>query len=303
MKLYCITGFLGAGKTTFLKNFLRLFAEQRIFLLINEFGKTGVDGALLREVHATLTEINNGSIFCACRLDRFEAALVDAVQQKPDVMIVEASGLSDPTGICKVLSQPAAGAITYAGSICVVDAVRFEKVVDTARVCPKQLAVSSLALLNKAALASPAQLCAVTQRILQINPAITVQQTNFGAFSPAWLPLITPRAAVEESDFGADITLQKACITVKDSMSLTQLHSLLAMLAEDTYRMKGFVRLQQQVYFVDCVGPMVQITPYTQETNDAIGTLVLLAGKGMALRKSVQTALAWYSEYVTEEKT
>ncbi|MEG2698314.1 MAG: GTP-binding protein, partial [Ruthenibacterium sp.] len=40
MKLYCITGFLGAGKTTFLKNFLRLFAEQRIFLLINEFGKT-----------------------------------------------------------------------------------------------------------------------------------------------------------------------------------------------------------------------------------------------------------------------
>ncbi|MEG1549226.1 MAG: GTP-binding protein, partial [Ruthenibacterium sp.] len=69
MELYCITGFLGAGKTTFLKNFIRLFEHRKIFLLINEFGKVGVDASLLRAMHATLAEINNGSIFCACRLD------------------------------------------------------------------------------------------------------------------------------------------------------------------------------------------------------------------------------------------
>ncbi|MEG1270477.1 MAG: CobW family GTP-binding protein [Ruthenibacterium sp.] len=302
MELYCITGFLGAGKTTFLKNFIRLFEHRKIFLLINEFGKVGVDASLLRAMHATLAEINNGSIFCACRLDQFEAALEDAVRQKPDVILVEASGLSDPTNIRKVLSQPMYRSIDYKGCICLVDAVRFEKVVRTARVCPKQIAVSSLALLNKTDLASLVNLENIAQLIREINPAIAIQKTIYGAFDAAWLPLIVPQVAVEESDFGADITLQKASISIAQTMSIAQLHSLLAMLAEDTYRMKGFVRLEQQNYLVDCVGPMIQILPYEKEPNDALGTIVLLAGQGMPLRKSIQKATAWYSEYITEGK-
>lgn len=79
MELYLITGFLGAGKTTFLKNFARQFAGRRLRLIINEFGRAGVDGTLLRELDAALDEISNGSIFCACRLDQFEAAL----EQRP----------------------------------------------------------------------------------------------------------------------------------------------------------------------------------------------------------------------------
>ncbi|MEG1381437.1 MAG: CobW family GTP-binding protein [Ruthenibacterium sp.] len=301
MKLYCVTGFLGAGKTTFLKNFIRLFAHQKIFLLINEFGKVGVDASLLREMHATLAEINNGSIFCACRLDQFEAALNDAVQQKPDVILVEASGLADPSNLRKVLAQPAYCAIDYQGCVCLADAVRFEKVVKTARVCPRQVAVSSLALLNKTDLSTPEALENTKRLILEINPAIAIQTTTFGAFDAAWMPLICPQAAVEESDFGADITLQKASVTIADTMNCTQLHSFLSMLAEDTYRMKGFVRLGQQHYLVDCVGPLIQILPYEKELNDALGTIVLLAGQGMPLRKSLQKAMAWYSEYTNEE--
>ena len=66
-ELYLITGFLGAGKTTFLKNFIRMFDGRRLHLIINEFGREGVDGTLLREVGAAMDEINNGSIFCTCR--------------------------------------------------------------------------------------------------------------------------------------------------------------------------------------------------------------------------------------------
>ena len=69
-RLYLITGFLGAGKTTFLKNFIRLFPGQKIRLIVNEFGREGVDGALLTELDAFLTEIAGGSVFCACRMDQ-----------------------------------------------------------------------------------------------------------------------------------------------------------------------------------------------------------------------------------------
>ena len=80
-KLYLITGFLGAGKTTFLQKFTGLFPNQKIALVINEFGAEGVDGALLQDLtKIQLTEINNGSIFCACKLEQFEDAVRDIME-------------------------------------------------------------------------------------------------------------------------------------------------------------------------------------------------------------------------------
>ena len=58
--LYLVTGFLGAGKTTFLKQFLSLFSGQRIRIIVNEFGREGVDGALLARLDAQLKEITGG---------------------------------------------------------------------------------------------------------------------------------------------------------------------------------------------------------------------------------------------------
>lgn len=301
MELYLITGFLGAGKTTFLKEFLRVLSGKRVYLIINEFGKAGVDGALLREMQATLAEINNGSIFCACRLDKFEEALVQAITERPEVILVEASGLADPTNIRKVLAMPAYSTIDYRGSVCLVDAMRFEKVVHTARVCPKQLAVSSLVLLNKTDLAAPEQIAQAAVRVRELNPTATVRQTQFGAFDKAWLADIRPVVAVEEETHGADVTLQKACLTLSPAMRIEQLESLLRLLAEDTYRIKGFAQLEGKTLLVDCVGPLVQVLPYSGVLNDAPNRIVALAGKGMPLRKALKTAEQWYGDYIVKE--
>ena len=196
MELYLITGFLGAGKTTFLKNFARQFAGRRLRLIINEFGRAGVDGTLLRELDAALDEISNGSIFCACRLDQFEAALEQAAADAPDVVLVEASGLADPTNVRRVLAQ--FPAVSYQGSVCVADAARLEKVFSTARACPRQLAVSSLVLLNKTDLATEAQCAEAKALILRANPAARIRRTQFGRFEPEWLSLIVPDVDVDE---------------------------------------------------------------------------------------------------------
>ena len=74
-RLYLITGFLGAGKTTFLKQFMKQFSSERMHIIVNEFGKEGIDGELLSELGIALDEINNGSIFCSCRLDKFKNVL------------------------------------------------------------------------------------------------------------------------------------------------------------------------------------------------------------------------------------
>ena len=154
-KLYLITGFLGAGKTTFLRELVKLFSDEKIALIINEFGKVGVDGPLLQELDISMTEINNGSIFCSCQIGQFEQALQDVAAQSPAYVFVEASGLADPTAIRSILSQPhLCSGLEYAGAICLVDGVRFQKVYQTARVSRMQLAISDLVLINKADLAT-----------------------------------------------------------------------------------------------------------------------------------------------------
>lgn len=298
MELYLITGFLGAGKTTFLRGFVRQFAGKRLRLIINEFGKAGVDGALLQDVNAALAEITNGSIFCACRLDKFEEELHRCVLSSPDVVLVEASGLSDPTRVQAVLGQPAFSAIRYCGSVCLVDTPRFESVLHTARPCPRQLMVSSLVLLNKTDLATDAQIQAATAAVQARNPEAVIRPTRFGAFSPEWMADIHPLSGTAEAE-PPDIRLQKQLIEVSPALTVAQLSGVLRLLAEEAWRIKGVARLQGRRLLIDCVGPAVQIRD-TEITTDQENRLVLLAGPGMALRRAVRQAISWYPGMIRE---
>ncbi len=112
-RLLLVTGFLGAGKTTLLKRLIAHFSNLRLHVIVNEFGAAGVDGHLLREMQVAVDEISNGSIFCSCRWDKFEETLQKAMQSQPKLILVEASGLSDPTGVDRLLKDnPAFARIT-----------------------------------------------------------------------------------------------------------------------------------------------------------------------------------------------
>ncbi len=292
---YLITGFLGAGKTTFLKNFVRLFADKKMYLIINEFGSQGVDGELVRELGMAMAEINNGSIFCACRLDKFEAELHNAVNEKPDVIITEASGLADPTNVRKVLRD--FNTINYKGAVCIADAARLVKVFSTAEVSRRQLAVSSLVLLNKTDLATEDQQENTRELIKQANPAAKIMPTTFGNIEQGWLSLLSPDIDLDEALCAPDITLQKVTLKISPAMTEQQLMRCVNYLTECTYRIKGIIMTANGARLVDCTGPQVSITPWNGDANN---NLVLLAGQGMPLRDGVKTAVKWYPELLTK---
>ena len=180
-KLYLVTGFLGAGKTTFLKNFIRSFENQRLHIIVNEYGKEGIDGKLLREVGTVLDEINNGSIFCSCRLDKFQEVLQKALESQPDVIIIEASGLSNPTNVRKIMGQKEKfPGLEYMGSICLLDAKRFHKVYETATVVKKQISISDIILINKTDLATKEELQNIYVVIRDHRPDIPIFETTYG---------------------------------------------------------------------------------------------------------------------------
>lgn len=295
--LYLVTGFLGAGKTTFLKQFVRCFPGRRLALVVNEFGAVGVDGALLDELGLTLTEIDNGSIFCACRAQQFQDTLLATLEKGPDVIVVEASGLSDPTDVGKMVAQPEFAAINYAGAICLVDAARFHKVYATARVCKKQLAVANAIVVNKTDLADLEQLQAIRRECASLRPGVPVFETSYGCIDPGWLEqIISPTAQDGTPVFRAkDVTLQKLTLHISPKFTVEQLERFVGMFAEDTYRVKGFVRLNAGIFHVDCVGPIIKVESWRgtlPEEND----LAVLFGNGLPAKKSIQTAIEWYPD-------
>jgi G3E family GTPase len=298
--LILVTGFLGAGKTTLLKELLIRFQGKHLHVIVNEFGKAGVDGALLSELGASIDEISNGSIFCTCRQDQFEEALCNALATEPDMILVEASGLSDPTAIRKILDQYTG--IDYMGCIALADAVHVHKVLETARVTAKQFAVSDVILLNKTDLVEKERAEALQRLLEERFPDAKVHLTQQGAFYDEWLNELKGAAKTSGPEKGhiKDITLQKACITISNAMTSHQLNHFIALFAEDTWRVKGIVTLCDGIFQADCIGSLIRLQPYDGPLPLGGNQLTALAGAGVQLHKSIQRAREWYPELITK---
>lgn len=300
MELILITGFLGAGKTTFIKSILEHLAGKKLYMIINEFGREGIDGAVLSELGAAIDEICNGSIFCTCRQDQFENSLINAVEEQPDMILVEASGLSDPTNIRKILASQRYSAIDYRGGICLVDTARVHKVYDTARVVKKQISISDLILLNKTDKASAEQADRARELVRRANIKARIVSTSFGRISKEDLDDLAPgKATIEEAENLIDLSQHKYLLEISSQMKVSQLESFLSMIAEDTYRIKGILFLEGAYWLVDCVGSFVQVVPYEGKLPNGIGKLVVLSGQGMGARRSIKNARKWYPDMVS----
>ena len=109
--VYLISGFLGAGKTTFLNRLIKVVPEDVTFLiLMNEFGEVGLDGTLVESEDLDMIEISKGSIFCACVKTDFIKALHEIAHTvHPDVMLIETTGVANPTDLDRDLKLPIFG--------------------------------------------------------------------------------------------------------------------------------------------------------------------------------------------------
>lgn len=295
---YLITGFLGAGKTTLIHNLLPHLSGKRTNVIVNEFGAVAPDEALLKGLGAEISAVTGGSIFCACRIAEFEDALHDAMEQQPDILIVETSGLSDPRSIRDVTkSYERDGRLAYKGAVCMVDAPRFAALLETARTIKRQLAVADVVLLNKCDMVSQEALERTESLIKSVCPARVIR-TTYGRIPPETFAALKPRGeSTANTDNMPDITLQRETVLIDPQMTRAQLKDFLQMLGEDTYRMKGILQLKSGVYLVDCVGTNLHVGSFDGEAEEE-NALTLMAGEGMPLRQSLRAAIRRYETLV-----
>ena len=171
--VYLVTGFLGSGKTTLLNRIIQAFPKNRkLMILMNEFGDIGVDGALVEKNGLTMLEINKGSIFCVCVKTDFIKGLLEIAQHsKPDVLVIEATGVANPSDLKRDLKLSIfQNRFQFKEQFCIIDAGNFEDAYDTFTSVEKQLESATVFIINKIDEADAGVIQKVKQIVAEHHP-------------------------------------------------------------------------------------------------------------------------------------
>lgn len=178
-----IGGFLGAGKTT-LVNRLISSGVRRYGIVVNEFGETGVDSALIEELEdGGVAEIEGGCLCCVGRED-LTSVLYGLVcrEEPPEYILIELSGVADPVPVAQqLLTTEWRGLLELDSIVGVADAKNLEQTMRDAPEGKAQLAYANVVVLNKVDQVDDEAHARAEEVIERLNPLARVIGTSYAA--------------------------------------------------------------------------------------------------------------------------
>ena len=223
-----VTGFLGAGKTTLIRNLLQNANGKRIALIVNEFGDMGFDGSLVNGcadpdcAAEEVVELTNGCICCTVADDFLPTMeMLLARETPPEHIVIETSGLALPQPLVRAFSWPSVKPkVTVDGVVTVLDAAALaegrialdEEALEAQRAADEaldhespveelfhdQLRCADLVVLNKADLVSADALTLVQKKISgEVRPAVHIVSSEKGTLP---IQVLLGRESAAEDD-------------------------------------------------------------------------------------------------------
>lgn len=176
MKTTIVCGLLGAGKTTFIQQFVR-DAKGRAVVLVNDFGKAGIDGEILSAGGVESVELPSGCVCCTLKFDLITTINKIMETLSPDHLLIEPSGIASPSGVLEALETLEIHPVTI---VTVVDATEFAELNDAdafGRFFEDQITNADIVLVNKTDLAKGSVAADTVAAVERMNPAAIVFQT------------------------------------------------------------------------------------------------------------------------------
>lgn len=261
-----LAGFLGAGKTTLLRNILKWPGDlSKTAILVNEFGKIGIDGDLLKGFKTPVYELTNGCICCTIQGD-FDSAVVEILDGFcPRRLFIEATGVADPFEI-----------LTFLKGSRIVKRISAPKVVTVLAgdlwegreyfgpLFYNQIKAAELLLFNKVDLVPEEEVTHSLQELKEINRSCSVIPTFQCKIDPEalWSPVISTDNG-SESHFGHvhsdhETADEMGYVTFsfeeKSPFKADCFHLFIEDLPVGLYRVKGFALLEDRRFIVNHVG-------------------------------------------------
>ncbi|NLM43639.1 MAG: GTP-binding protein [Clostridiales bacterium] len=300
--LYLLTGFLGAGKTTLLTNILEDLSGEKVGIIMNEFGKVGIDGNIIRKDGIELVELNRGSIFCSCLKISFAQAMMEMADRGLRYLFVESSGLADPSNIGEIMNavkEFKGDVYEYKGAICLVDGVHFPEQINDLETVERQIKHCHLAVISKVDLIDESTLEKIKSKIREINAIVEIQTSVFGKLNYDFLKedLMKNQWAEGESSTNTPENKPKSLtLTFQGQIKKEDLTRFLDKISGNAYRIKGFFNLNDGWNQVDVVNSRIDYK--LSHKNETESQLVIISKIGPAIIKNIFDA---WNEVIGEE--
>ncbi|MEM6263631.1 MAG: GTP-binding protein [Bacteroidota bacterium] len=257
---HIVTGFLGAGKTSFLNHLIASRPSERILVIENEVGSTNIDSKLLLEEVEDVMELTAGCLCCSLNDGLID--LLEAVSRRKgefDRLIIETTGVADPESIAyPFIAHPAVGRdFDLRSMICLVDAMHISQWLQETEEARRQISFADVLLLNKTDMVpSAADLAAIRSLASGINPLAQVFEGDHGQFPGEEILAIQqlkeegavePTQAVDAGHHHHHHDISTFTLTYQQPIDLRVLYQELAKILSvsrsQIYRIKGLIHV------------------------------------------------------------
>lgn len=178
MDLLLISGFLGSGKTTMVLSTIDEITKRKhkkVVVIVNDFGKIGIDGKVMEKYGLKVKEMPSGCICCTLGTDLLTTLRDVAEGFRPDLIVIEPTGVADPEAIHGTLKLYVGPPIETTKIVIIVDSERYEVIAKALeRPLRNQLKAAQLIILNKMDRVKPEQLASIEAKIRETGAQATI---------------------------------------------------------------------------------------------------------------------------------
>jgi G3E family GTPase len=290
--LVLLTGFLGAGKTTTLNRVLGRQLRLRVGVIVNELGRIDIDTRLIKSRAGDVMELVGG---CVCHEVRVQSELWAAIDEvnrrsRPDVVVLETTGIAEPWSILSGLEDLGAAApAVAAGVVCVVDAEAGGAQLARHEEARAQVEAADRLLLTKLDLAAGDAVVALHRELARRNPA--AERASFPVTDEGTAALVpwlleaqrAPRAARGARHAHAHGQLSVVTFTDPEPLLAEPLLAVIEGLGDALVRAKGFVNLagDDRRGFLERAGARTGLAAGEPWGDEPRGTELVLIGDGL----------------------
>lgn len=284
-----IGGFLGAGKTTLVNHILSGDHGLKIAVLVNDFGAVNIDAALITSKEGDLYSLSNGCVCCGMNQGLVEQ-LEELLDARADIdhIVIEASGVSDPTRIMDTVRYARfSGRMRGDAIVVVVDAAGFDDAIAAAPgLAEAQIGSADLLILNKTDLVSRDMLDTWRARWAFPDTRIVETKNAHVPFELLFAGEIRP-GEVASTFAATPVHEQAESVTWRHEgpIDAKRLHRVLTALPSRICRAKGFLQADDGRFFaVHVVGSRISVEVVTSVPEVLGGqSLLVLIGFGQDL--------------------
>lgn len=301
-----LSGFLGAGKTTLLNHVMTKKGNLNLAVIVNDFGSVNIDADLVKAKDETVMQLENGCICCSLAEGLIVAVMrILAMENRPDHIIVETSGISEPIDVARKFNDPELKQLAPINAI--VTTIDAENILGLEgcmlELATQQVLVADIILVNKTDLVTEQHLKKVHQWCHQHNAVAKRLDVKFAEID---LPIIFDETTGTELNIAEDYVEANAghlkhnfetySYETDKQLSMQKLYPVLERLSLDIYRMKGILNIEErqdrQCVF-QCTGQRATVVVGDEWENneERLTRLVFIAPKGILERETISQLL------------